>query len=194
MKRLINCNFFNLDMDFINKEQLDTLVDYVNKLLKMKNDKQFQKFIQNKCLKVLDQVMNDNLIGGTSNDDAIDIYMNSNHILDFGEGFILYNDAKIPANVKGVQNDISNYPNGEFSIALAFEYGVGIVGENTDNPNAWNYNLQDYYFGWYLPSDVAGSSGIQTSGYQGFQIYTLTAREIENQLPSWVYEYIEKEV
>ena len=194
MERIINGKFFNLNMDFINKEQLDTLVDYVNKLLRMKNDKKFQKFIQDKCMNVLENVMNENLVGGTTNDDAIDLYMGSNHIEEYDEGFIIYNDAKIPANVKGVQNDIANYPNGEFSIALAFEYGVGIIGENTNNPNAWNYNLQGYYFGWFLPKDVTGESKVETGGYQGFQIYTLTAQEIEKRLPVWVYQYIEKEV
>ena len=194
MERIINSNFFNLSMDFINKKHLDKLLDYVNKLLKMKSDKKFQKFIQDKCMKVLEQMMNDNLHGGTTNDDAIELYMGSNHIEEYDEGFILYNDAKIPANVKGMQNDVSNYPNGEFSIALAFEYGVGIIGENTNNPKAWNYNVNNYNFGWYLPSDVTGQKGVFTNGYQGFQIYTLTAKEIEKQLPSWVYEYVEKEV
>lgn len=194
MKRISSCKYFNLDMDFINKQHLDELLDYVNKLLRMKNDKKFQKFIQNKCKNVLEQVMNDNLIGGTTNDSAIELYRGSNHIEEYDEGFILYNDAKIPANVKGIQNDADNYPNGEFSIALAFEYGVGIIGENTNNPNAWNYNQQGYYFGWYLPQDVTGEVGVQTGGYEGFQIYTLTAQEIEKQLPSWVYEYVDKEV
>lgn len=194
MKRISSCKYFNLDMDFINKQHLDKLLDYVNKLLRMKNDKKFQKFIQKKCQDVLEQVMNDNLIGGTTNDSAIELYRGSNHIEEYDEGFILYNDAKIPANVKGIQNDIANYPNGEFSIALAFEYGVGIIGENTNNPNAWNYNLQGYYFGWYLPQDENGQVGVQTGGYEGFQIYTLTAQEIEKQLPSWVYEYVDKEV
>lgn len=194
MARITNTNYFSIDMNFINKQHLDELYNYVQNLLKMKDDKNFQKFIQDKCMKTLDMIMNDNLVGGTTNDDAIDLYMSSNHIEEFDEGFIMYNDAKIPANVNGVQNTVENYPDGQFSIALAFEYGVGIIGENTNNPNAWNYNLQGYYFGWYLPSNVTGKSKVETGGYQGFQIYTLTAQEIERQLPSWVNEYMAKEV
>ena len=38
---------------------------------------------------------------------------------------------------------LEDYPNG-FSIALAFEYGVGIVGQTNPVPNAWEYNLKDY--------------------------------------------------
>ena len=194
MARIANTNYFSIDMNFINKQHLDELYNYVQNLLKMKDDKNFQKFIQDKCMKTLDMIMNDYLIGGTTNDDAIDLYMSSNHIEEFDEGFIMYNDAKIPANVNGVQNTVENYPDGQFSIALAFEYGVGIIGENTDNPNAWNYNIQGYYFGWYLPANVTGKSKVETGGYQGFQIYTLTAQEIERQLPSWVNEYMAKEV
>ena len=194
MARIANTNYFSIDMNFINKQHLDELYNYVQNLLKMKDDKNFQKFIQDKCMKTLDMIMNDYLIGGTTNDDAIDLYMSSNHIEEFDEGFIMYNDAKIPANVNGVQNTVENYPDGQFSIALAFEYGVGIIGENTNNPNAWNYNIQGYYFGWYLPANVTGKSKVETGGYQDFQIYTLTAQEIERQLPSWVNEYMAKEV
>lgn len=180
-------------MDFINKKQLDTLVDYVNKLLKMKSDKKFQKFIQNKCLEVLDSVINNNLIGGTTNDDAIELYMGSNHIEEYDEGFILYNDAKIPANLTGITSNPDSYPDGQFSIALAFEYGVGIVGESTNNSKAWAYDVNNHgNAGWVFVKDDGNWE--RTSGYQGFQIYTLTAQEIQTKLPEWVYEYVEKEV
>ena len=156
----------------------------------MQTDKSFQKYIQEKCLKVLYNVIETRLVAGeTTNDDSIGLYISSNHILETNDGFIIYNDAKIPANVSGVQNSASNYPNGEFSIALAFEYGVGIVGPETMNDKAWNYNVNNYNFGWILPKNVLGQAGILYAGYKGFEIYRYTAEEIQNNLSKWVNEY-----
>lgn len=178
----------NTQIDSI--EKIDKHLKLVQKLSEMKNDANFQKFIQEKSMEALTKVMSNRVrSNSTSNDDSIELYMNSNHLIELEDGFVIYNDAKIPANVSGIQNDIQNYPNGEFSIALAFEYGVGIVGISTDNPKAWEYNVKDYNFGWYLPSDVFGESGIRYMGYTGFEVYRYTAIEIETQLMNWVKEY-----
>ena len=178
----------NTNVDSIKK--IDKHIELVNKMKNMKTDTDFQKFIKNKCWETLNNVINNKLKSGlTTNDDSISLYINSNHIEDLEDGFIIYNDAKVPANVFGNQNIAENYPNGEFSIALAFEYGVGIVGEKTNNENAWDYNVRNYNFGWYLPKNVLGQSGIRYVGYEGFEIYRFTANEIETQLPKWVNDY-----
>lgn len=177
-------------IEVLNLKGLNKHIDYVNKMLNMKTDKSFQRFIQEKCWNTLQEVMNERLIGGTTNDDQIELYKNSNHIVEDKEGFIIYNDAKIPADYYNILPfDTSSYPSGMFSIALAFEYGVGIIGENTNNPNAWQYNLGDYNFGWYLPKNVYGKSGISTAGYMGFEIYRFTADRIKMRLSKWVNEY-----
>lgn len=164
-------------------KDLEKYTLYIERLSTMKTDINFQKYIQQKCMEALERIMNIRLVGGTTNDDAISIYRSSNHIIEDVNGFIIYNDAKIPANAK----DTSGYPDDQFSIALAFEYGVGIIGQNTNNPNAWNYNINNYNFGWYFKD----SDGVykQTGGYQGFEIYRYTAEEIKAQLPKWVNDY-----
>ena len=73
----------------------------------MKTDINFQKYIQQKCMEALERIMNIRLVGGTTNDDAISIYRSSNHIIEDVNGFIIYNDAKIPANAK--DTSICNY-------------------------------------------------------------------------------------
>lgn len=109
-------------------------------------------------------------------------YNNNHKIKNNSKGFILYNDLTVPANTTKPEN----YPNG-FSIALAFEYGVGIVGENAnDNPNAWAYNIHNYQFGWHF---IKNGEKIGTYGYAGFEIYRHTANEIRKNLKSWVNEY-----
>lgn len=181
---------FKVSTNIDSIEKLNKHIELVKKMSLLKEDKDFQKYIQDKCMATLEQVMNSRIKEGyTTNDDSISLYKSSNHLIETNDGFIIYNDAKIPANVKGVQNNISNYPSGEFSIALAFEYGVGIVGMNTINPNAWEYNVNNYNFGWVLPKDVFGEKGIKYMGYTGFEVYRFTAVEIQTQLPKWVNDY-----
>jgi len=174
---------------------LQNHIDFVDKMLSMKTDGNFQKYIQDKVLEIAHKVTDERLIGGTTNDDAIELYKSNHKIREEEQGFILYNDTQIPAEVNGVQNNIENYPNGMFNVALAFEYGVGIIGQNTpSNDGAWAYNIQGYNFGWILPQAVSGEVGIQTAGYMGFEIYRYIAIEVEKQLKKWVEEYYRKEV
>ena len=187
---------FKTDVDFNGLKKFDNYINQLQRIKKIQTDKNFQKYIQQKCMETLERVMNVRLDGGTSNDDSITLYKNSNHLIEVADGFIIYNDAKIPANVKGVQNTVENYPNGEFSIALAFEYGVGIIGMNTDfDPEKytpWDYNIQDYNFGWILPKDVFDRPNLLYGGYQGFEIYRYTAEQIMLNLKGWVETYLDK--
>ena len=190
MARIVNSKSFNLEFNMENKQQLDELVNYVNNLIKMQSDTDFQSFIKNKCMEVLNQVIDSNLLGGTTNDDAINTYIDSNHIEDVEDGFIIYNDAKIPAKTVNP----GAYPEEQFSIALAFEYGVGIVGEESSvSQNAWNYDVNHHgNSGWVFIKD--DGTWERTRGYAGFEIYGQTATLIQNSLPEWVNEYITKEV
>lgn len=158
-------------------------------------DKQFNKFLKDKVWETLQRVMNNKLIGGTTNDMAIEKYKASNHIVDEGNGFILYNDCTIAADTKNP----SNYPNGEFSIALAFEYGVGIVGEGTYDKGTskftpWEYNVNKYNFGWKYPTENGENGYDTTYGYQGFEIYRTIVDEVNRNLNNWVKEYYGKVV
>ena len=210
MARIISSDYLSLDFDIQTKKKLDKLYAYVDGLKKMETDPDFQAEIKKHCMDTLTQVMNDNLTGGTTNDEFIELYMGSNYIEDLNtsngfKGFIMYNNAKIPADTYSAYPfDTSGYPEGQFSIALAFEYGVGVLGEAT-NVVGSNYTYNDlnhskseshkmYGNQWYLPYFVNFTSGELTSGYAGFQIYTLTAREITKKLPEWVNEYMEKKV
>lgn len=177
-----------VDLDSL--EKLDEYIDFVKKLLKMQVDKDFQKFIQQKCLETVKQVSLTRLVnsGGAercTNEEYFEEYNNNHKIRQEEDGFVIYNDLTVPANTKKPEN----YPNG-FSIALAFEYGVGIVGENAnDNPNAWAYNIHNYQFGWTFRKD---GETYATYGYAGFEIYRFSAIEIQKNLNKWVNEYFMK--
>lgn len=177
----------------IDLQGLENLQEHINiaeKFLKLKKDKEWNKFLQQKVLQTLNRVIARRLKGGTTNDDAINLYVSSNKIEETENGFILYNDATIEAETQNKDN----YPNGKFSIALAFEYGVGIVGENTpvDRFIPWQYNVHEYNFGWYFRA--SDGKYHQTAGYEGFEIYRYTADSVEKNINKWVKEYYSKEV
>lgn len=180
-------------------KELQSHIDFVNKMLKMKSDKNFQKFIQNKVLETVKKVAEER-INNTTNDEYKEEYILRNQIREESDGFVLFNNFTIPAvlstkNTKNQDRDLGyvrNYDNG-FNLALAFEYGVGIIGQNNPVNGAWDYNINNYdENGWYYktPSGVI----IQTQGYQGAEVYRYTAIEVKESLNDWVTEYYEKEV
>lgn len=194
---------FDVDIKIDNLKGLNTHIKYVDKLLSLKDDKQFQRYFQQKFLETVNKVANDRIIGGTTNDEEIDLYKSSNKIQEIEDGFILYNDAKIPADFYNtLPFDTSGYSSGQFSIALAFEYGTGMVAVgNYDNKyfNPWQYDSTSKTKSkhhknnsWYLPKNVYGESGVKTYGYKGFEVYRYTAEEIQAQMPKWLNDYFKK--
>lgn len=185
----VNCEIKGL-------KELESKIEYIKRLSQMKIDKAFQKFIQDKVMQALNKVMEERLTDDTTNNEYIEEYKLRNKIREEDDGFVLYNDFTIPAilSTKNTQNQnreqglVRNYDNG-FSIALAFEYGVGIVGQENPVEGAWEYNVNNYENGWYYKS-VSGEV-FPTKGYKGMQIYRYTKIEVENNLPKWVKEYFD---
>ena len=185
----VNCEIKGL-------KELENKIEYVKRLMQMKVDKSFQKFIQEKVMQTLNKVMDEKLTNETTNSEYIEEYKLRNKIREEEDGFVLYNDLVIPAvlSTRNTNNQnredgiVRNYSNG-FSIALAFEYGVGIVGQENPVEGAWEYNLNNYENGWYY-KDVNGNV-IVTQGYKGMQIYRYTKIEVENNMPKWVKEYFD---
>lgn len=167
-------------------DKLKKYIEYIKKFSTMKTDVKFQKYIQRKFLETVAKVSNERLVGGTTDDEYIAEYKSRHKIKETSNGFILYNDTVLPTELLPVSEQTAmNYPNG-FSIALAFEYGVGIVGENSGIVGAWDYNVNNWNFAWRYVKDGISYS---TYGYSGFEIYRFTAEEIKKNLESWVWEY-----
>lgn len=164
-------------------EKLEKHIDYVNKMLKMKTDVNFQKYIQDKCLATLNKVMNERLSNKTTDNGYISLYKKNNFIEETKDGFILYNHTVIPIELEGY--------GGEFSIALAFEYGIGLVGAENPKENAWAYNVKGHEKGWIY---FKNGRFYRTRGYQGMEIYRYTAIEIEKNLNRWLNEYFREKV
>ncbi len=163
-------------IDIKNLDYLRRTLEVISMLQNYKDDKKFQKYIQQKCLKVIQDKINQ-LLPYTG--ETVDVYKNNNKIEEYNEGFIIYNDTSVGSETEGYE--------GKFSIALAFEYGTGIVGQENPKENAWQYNVNQYEKGWtYYKND----SFHFTKGLQGFEIYRYSSEEINKQLKGWIYEYM----
>jgi len=185
---------------------LEKYVDYVKNLSKMQNDSKFQLYIQKKCLETVNKVSQERLYTfTTTNEDMREQYLANNKIRNVDNGFIIYNDSY-------VTTDNPSYADGKFSIALAFEYGVGIIGEQNPKLGAWSYDVNgnlvfdeqtgEHIRGWWIPKEKNGNNpyvkeskngnAVVTQGYEGMEIYRYSAEEIRKQLPLWVKEYMKK--
>lgn len=177
---------FNVKIDVDGLEEFKKYIEYVKSMNDMKIDKNFQKFIQNKCLEVVKKQSDLRINSNTTDAEYIDEYKSRHKIRETNDGFILYNDTILPTELLPVsQRNANNYPNG-FSIALAFEYGIGIVGQNSAKEGAWEYNVNNWNFAWQYEKYGEKYS---TYGYEGFEVYRFTAEEISKSLKDWVMEY-----
>ena len=176
----------NAKIDVNGLDKLKEHIEYVKKFATMQTDRDFQKYIQKKVLETVRQVTDERLVGGTTDDEYIEEYKIRHKIRETDDGFILYNDTTIPTSMLPVsEKTAQNYPNG-FCIALAFEYGIGIVGQNDAKVGAWDYNVNNWNFAWCYKKDGISYS---TYGYSGFEIYRYTAERVINSLKTWVKEY-----
>lgn len=181
----------NIDAKVYGLDNLQKYIEYVKKLVSMKTDLNFQKFIQEKVLQTAIFVTDNLLTKKITNDEYKEEYRNNHKIREEINGFVLYNDTTIPlSDLEISEKTALNYPNG-FSVALAFEYGTGIVGQNSPVIGAWDYNVNDWNWAWTYSKNGQFYS---TYGYEGMEIYRNIAIKCKSEMSNWVNEYFEKEV
>lgn len=159
-------------------KDLSKHIQIVEKLIKLKDNVSFQEYLKQKCLDIVNQTAKRRVRYNTTNDDKIEEYLQNNKLRDTKNGFEIYNDTY-------EEYDNPNY-GGKFSIALAFEYGVGIVGEVNAKPYAWEYNVNNHNFAWWFKKD---GELYQTYGYEGFEVYRFASEEIKAQLPKIINDF-----
>lgn len=169
------------------------------KIITIKDEDKLLDFLKPRFMEALNQTINERLVSvstgeqaGVTNSEYFEQYKANNKFTDIPNGFILYNDTVIPQSALTIQDKqkLANYPNG-FSIALAFEFGVGIVGQNAPVDGAWQYNVNNYNFYWFFKKN---GQVYHTYGYQGMEIYRFTVEKIKSNLNNWLKEYLDKEV
>ncbi|MBR5303440.1 MAG: hypothetical protein IKU37_01270 [Candidatus Gastranaerophilales bacterium] len=163
-------------------------IEYVSNIAKLSNDKKFQEFLQKKFLNTVNFISQIYLPDNAMKSE----YIKNNQIRPMDNGFIIYNNTAIDTDSAGY--------GGKFSIALAFEYGTGIIGQNNPKVGAWQYNVKGHTDGWWYPSNEKDTNPIKfvtkdgltlawTKGFEGYEIYRYSKEEIEKNLPYWVKEY-----
>lgn len=175
-----------------NFEEIDKMIENTKKLYQLQSSTEFIEFVKDKTKNLLEQIMAQKFNGSsTSNNLEIEDYKKNNHFENIKNGFILRNNTTIPADkYNTLPFDMSGYADGEFSIALAFEYGTGIYGQA--NLRVTNRSKNSKGNSWYLPKNVYGKSGILTEGYPAFGIYTELAKQINLNIDKWFKEFLEK--
>ena len=126
-----------------NIQALDKVINAVGKF----QNKEFNDFILKKSLETLNEVINQrSSMFDTDNDHYLYEYKMNNKVERTEKGFIIYNDTEIDLDPEYVSpKTIANYPSGKFNIAMAFEYGTGIVGLTNPVDGHWEYLLPKFH-------------------------------------------------
>ena len=161
-------------------KELQKELNRVQTMLSIKNNPKYLKFLQNKVIETLNSVISERL---TFSGETVEKYKTNNFIEEIENGFILYNNTTVETQSEGY--------GGIFSIALAFEYGTGIVGMENPKENAWQYNVKNHETGWtYFKNDRFW----YTKGYEGFEIYRYTKEKVNQNITNWIEEFLRKVV
>ena len=177
----------------LSKKGIQTIYTYVVNLQTAFKSKDFMEFIAKKAMETLNQVTREKL----NMDEEMEYYHSYryNHKMKVDTDEIyLFNQTTIP--VDKINPDIAiNYPNG-FDLAKAVEYGTGIVGASSSGAeyagnSGWQYDVNGHgNKGWFY---VDNNGELHwTRGMAGRLIYLTTKQRIEQNINSWVNEYVEK--
>lgn len=165
-------------------ENIKGLSKHIELVLKsieiQKNTKPLSEFLCKKTLEKINEVLEQRKYllqtpDGNENIEYLNEYMSNHNQTIYDNGFEITNNTMA---------DYDKYP---FSIALAFEFGVGIVGEGNPVQGAWEYNINKYNFGWTYRNK--NGEKIHTWGHGGAEIYRYTKIELERNVTKWIMEY-----
>lgn len=170
-------------------KELFNQIKYIEALVYLEEDEKYLDFLKTKFKETVNNISQMCI----PDSGMKDIYISNNKIHTLENGFILYNDTCVDTDTEGYD--------GSFSIALAFEYGTGIVGQQNPKLGAWQYNVNNHLEGWWYPTnyddpnpykwvDSEGNIRAFTRGIEGYEIYRYTQVYIEKHLYEWTQEYI----
>lgn len=195
----INTNIQGLDK--LNKqiERLDKLIEL------QKNQSMLNIKLAQKMLDIVNNVARQRInLVPTSNDELKDEYLNNNKFRIEGDTIIIYNDLCIISPQSKVSDEYT------FCVALAFEYGTGVIGKENPKVGAWNYDVNsennrafidgEKLDGWWIPKSKAGGvntlaesrsgNAVVVQGYEGMEIYRFAREEIIKQLPKLINDLL----
>lgn len=153
----------------------------------------FFNYLSKKSRQVVDKVTSQNL---NSDDEQqySHIYRINHEVTVNIDEITIFNEVNIPASALNT-NIADNYPNG-FDLAKAVEYGTGIVGASSNasalaTQDGWAYMVnteRDYNVPWFY-QDENGTLR-WTRGISGKLIYYKSKQIIEEEINSWIEDWI----
>lgn len=183
------------EYDISKNSDFQALLQYFDDIEKAFTSKKFFEYLADKCMKELDRIMSENLVGYDEHSvfyGKLDEYKNNNKLTFTDNGFIISNDTNMEQSemwwVSPKTRD--NYPDG-ISIAYIVEYGTGLKGTSQDD---WQVNVHNYGSnGWRFVDPDTGFLKVST-GSEGRFIYQKLRDRIEEMASIWIYYYFEREV
>jgi len=166
----------NVKVDVKGLKELENTIKKIDSLIQLQKNVNMQTWFQEKCLETVNEVAKRRV---TFTGETVDRYLANNKLEKLENGFVIYNDTYVESNSKEF--------GGKFSIALAFEYGTGLVGAERAKDGAWRYNINNYDDGWlYFKNNKVHF----TRGYEGFEVYRFAKIEIEKNMNKWIEDYL----
>lgn len=181
-------------------EKLQNELARIEKIVKLQNDKaMLNERLAQEMVKIVRNVAIQRLsLVSTSNEEYKNMYLSNNKYRIDGNKIIIYNDLCIVSPKSKVSDEYI------FCIALAFEYGTGVIGKENPKVGAWAYDVNKdknrafidgkQLEGWWIPVEQAGGvptlatsksgKAVVVQGYEGMEIYRFAQEEIIKQLPT----------
>lgn len=158
---------------------------------------EFLEFIAKKCIAKLRQISQFKLSDSALSNKEQSAYMQNHKYIVHNGVITLYNDSQIDVASKTWMSDATraNYK-AELSLSKVIEYGIGYtggLGAYSYSEDNWQYDVNSHgYKGWYYEDETGNKCW--TNGFYGKQIYATLMDIIDELIPKWIDEYINKKL
>lgn len=173
---------------------IDKAIKILDNLGILLSDEKLMMYIGEKCKKELN-LISINKLSSTYGSQDVDMsnYL-SHHKIEIANNYIyLYNDSVVDTSTKNISDTKrANYPL-KLSLASIVEYGIGYVGSLTPNDDTgnWAYDVNKHGASGWSYLDTNGNWH-HTNGFEGRLIFYNLKLHIEEQIASWLNDYIDK--
>lgn len=197
---------FKINTTIQGLDKLQKEINRLEKLIKTENNiNLLNQKLAIKMLEIVNEVANNRImLLSSTNEEEKSKYLNNNKYRIEGNTIVLYNDLCILSPKSKVSGSYL------FCVALAFEYGTGVIGKQNPKLGAWQYDINseknraivddEKLDGWWIPIEKVGKveplatsksgKSVVVQGYEGVEIYRFAREEIIKRLPTIMNEIL----
>lgn len=177
----------------LSQKGIQELISRVQSLKKAYSGNELIKFISEKCYDVLLQVTRERLIPDEDGN-RTHTYRNNHQMKVDNNTITLWNETVVDLDSLNLSPETrANYPS-KLSLAKIVEFGTGIVGANSQGAKYaenWEYDVNNHGYKGWVYVDENGQPRF-TRGMEGKLIFYETKKRIEQNISSWLKEYMNK--